>query len=242
MFCHDCAAIWRIPHFAADAQPFGCQAFKSETVGLVTKAEFINKRNTLKERLEEEQRRSQKAATQAAQQVRGDSRAAIWCPARKDASDGLALCLVMCHNTKRRLQPCTLRNCFTLAWRCSRLRVTTQHAPSKLRQGETARRVHELAGCSGRQEKEERQRKKARLAAASAKLSFLGGGDEEEEDAAAPDAAAVEGGGGAAPGTRNGNGGGALAPVPEQHKRFAKLGAPLCHLHHIWLALLHAGS
>ena len=45
------------------------QAFKTETVGLVTKAEFMHKRNTLKERLEEEQRRSAKAATQAAQQV-----------------------------------------------------------------------------------------------------------------------------------------------------------------------------
>ena len=46
-----------------------CQAFKTETVGLVTKAEFMHKRATLKERLEEEQRRSAKAATQAAQQV-----------------------------------------------------------------------------------------------------------------------------------------------------------------------------
>ncbi len=45
------------------------QAFKTETVGLVTKAEFMHKRATLKERLEEEQRRSAKAATHAAQQV-----------------------------------------------------------------------------------------------------------------------------------------------------------------------------
>ena len=53
------------------------QAFKTETVGLVTKAEFMHKRNTLKERLEEEQRRSAKAATQAAQQVPGAARCVL---------------------------------------------------------------------------------------------------------------------------------------------------------------------
>jgi len=60
-----------------------CQAFKTETVGLVTKAEFMHKRATLKERLEEEQRRSAKAATQAAQQVGG----ALCCTCRRSASD-----------------------------------------------------------------------------------------------------------------------------------------------------------
>ena len=44
-------------------------AFKVETVGLVTKAEFLSKRNTLRDRLEEEQKRSKRAATEAAHQV-----------------------------------------------------------------------------------------------------------------------------------------------------------------------------
>ena len=44
-------------------------AFKVETVGLVTKAEFLSKRNTLRDRLEEEQKRSRRAATEAAHQV-----------------------------------------------------------------------------------------------------------------------------------------------------------------------------
>ena len=41
-------------------------AFKSETVGLVTREEFLNKRNTLKDRLEEEKEREKRRAQQEA--------------------------------------------------------------------------------------------------------------------------------------------------------------------------------
>lgn len=44
-------------------------AFKVETVGLVTKAEFLSKRNSIRDRLEEEQKRSRRAVTEAAHQV-----------------------------------------------------------------------------------------------------------------------------------------------------------------------------
>ena len=44
-------------------------AFKVETVGLVTKAEFLSKRNSIRDRLEEEQKASKRAATEAGYQV-----------------------------------------------------------------------------------------------------------------------------------------------------------------------------
>lgn len=45
-------------------------AFKNETVGLVTREEFLNKRNTLHARQDEEAARSKRAAEAALQQVR----------------------------------------------------------------------------------------------------------------------------------------------------------------------------
>ena len=44
-------------------------AFKNETVGLVTREEFLNKRNTLQARQDEEAARSKRAAEAALQQV-----------------------------------------------------------------------------------------------------------------------------------------------------------------------------
>lgn len=63
------------------------------------------------------------------------------------------------------------------------------------------------------QDKEERQRKKAKLAA-KAKLSFMGDDEEDEGGAAEPEEPSQNGAAEAAE----------LAPVPPQHKRFAKLG------------------
>lgn len=44
-------------------------AFKNETVGLVTREEFLNKRNTLQARQDEEEARVKRAAEAAVQQV-----------------------------------------------------------------------------------------------------------------------------------------------------------------------------
>ena len=44
-------------------------AFKSETVGLVTRAEFVTKRSTLAERLQDETQRRKRAAEDSATQV-----------------------------------------------------------------------------------------------------------------------------------------------------------------------------
>lgn len=45
-------------------------AAQVETVGLVTKAEFLSKRNTIKERLEEEAKAAKRAASDAVLRVR----------------------------------------------------------------------------------------------------------------------------------------------------------------------------
>lgn len=45
-------------------------AFKNETVGLVTKAEFMSRRSTLAERLGEETRRAKREAEDSASLVR----------------------------------------------------------------------------------------------------------------------------------------------------------------------------
>eukprot|EP00198_Chlamydomonas_reinhardtii_P003194 XP_001692530.1 predicted protein [Chlamydomonas reinhardtii] len=56
--------------FGASTEEALEHAFKNETVGLVTKAEFIQKRTTLQERMEEEQRRKVEADEDAANKER----------------------------------------------------------------------------------------------------------------------------------------------------------------------------
>ncbi|KAG2434673.1 hypothetical protein HXX76_007566 [Chlamydomonas incerta] len=59
-----------LKQFGASTEEALEHAFKNETVGLVTKAEFIQKRTTLQERMEEEQRRKVEADEDAANKER----------------------------------------------------------------------------------------------------------------------------------------------------------------------------
>jgi len=66
----DAAASAGIRQFGAGQAEALENAFKNETVGLVTKAEFMSKRSTLAERFQEDARTTKRAAEDAAALVR----------------------------------------------------------------------------------------------------------------------------------------------------------------------------
>lgn len=66
----DAAASAGIRQFGAGKAEALENAFKNETVGLVTKAEFMSKRSTLAERFQEDARATKRAAEGAAALVR----------------------------------------------------------------------------------------------------------------------------------------------------------------------------
>lgn len=52
-------------------------AFKNETVGLVTREEFLNKRNTLKDRMDKAAAKAKREAERVQEQVRDHPAAAL---------------------------------------------------------------------------------------------------------------------------------------------------------------------